>query len=71
MAEQINISSRLKKIREETKLSQDKFSKKYNIPLDTYSQWERGVRKCPIYVLELLEFRVKYDLKNTDQNEEH
>ena len=52
----------VKEIRELTGLSQAKFGTRYNIPLRTIQAWELGERSCPEYVLELLEFRVKYDV---------
>lgn len=55
----------VKEIRNLTNLSQEAFSKKYHIPRRTLQDWEYGKRECPIYVLELLEFKVKYDLENT------
>ncbi len=54
----------IKEIRKLTRLSQAKFCKKYNIPLNTLSRWEQGKREPPGYVLELLEFKVREDLKN-------
>lgn len=51
------------RIRELTGLSQSQFSDKYHIPLPTLRHWERGDRECPQYVLELLEFKVREDLK--------
>ncbi|MDE6314800.1 MAG: helix-turn-helix domain-containing protein [Lachnospiraceae bacterium] len=53
----------VKEIRELSGLSQPQFSQKYNIPLPTLRHWEQGQRECPQYVLELLEFKVREDLK--------
>lgn len=53
----------IKEIRKLTGLSQPQFSQKYNIPLPTLRHWERGDRECPQYVFELLEFKVREDLK--------
>lgn len=53
----------IKEIRLMTNLSQNKFSKKYNIPVGTLRHWEQGLRPCPTYVLELLEYRVKKELE--------
>lgn len=49
----------VKEIRELTNLSQKEFSEKYHIPKRSIENWETGTRSCPIYVLELLEFRVR------------
>lgn len=53
----------IKEIRGISGLSQPQFSQKYNIPLPTLRHWEQGQRECPQYVLELLEFKVREDLK--------
>lgn len=49
----------VKEIRELTGLSQKDFSDKYHIPKRSIENWETGLRKCPHYVMELLEYRVK------------
>ena len=53
----------IKEIRKLSELSQPQFSEKYNIPLPSLRHWEQGQRECPKYVLELLEFKVREDLK--------
>lgn len=53
----------IKELRKLTKLSQKQFSEKYGIPLPTIRHWEQGQRECPQYVIDLLEFKVKEDLK--------
>lgn len=54
----------IKEIRALTGLSQPKFCQKYHIPLNTFVRWEQGKREPPDYVVELLEFRVREDMKN-------
>lgn len=54
----------IKGIRELTGLSQVKFCEKYHIPLNTFARWEQGKREPPNYLVELLEFKVREDLKN-------
>lgn len=53
----------IKEIRQLTNLSQRKFCEKYGIPLQTLCKWEQGHRTCSDYVVELLEFKVREDLK--------
>lgn len=53
----------IKELRKLTKLTQKQFSEKYDIPLPTIRHWEQGQRECPEYVLDLLEFKVREDLK--------
>lgn len=53
----------IKEIRAMAGLSQKAFSEKYNIPKRSIENWETEKSKCPEYVVELLEFRVKADIK--------
>lgn len=53
----------IKELRLFTGLSQADFAKKYNIPKRTLQDWEYGKRIPPIYVVELLEFKVKSDFE--------
>lgn len=57
----------IKEIRHLTTLSQPKFCEKYGIPLQTFRKWEQGYSHCPDYVVELLEFKVREDLKMEKQ----
>lgn len=54
----------IKELRTLTGLSQSAFSKKYNIPIRTIQDWEGEKRIPPEYVIELLEFKIKADLKS-------
>lgn len=53
----------IKELRKLINLSQKQFSEKYDIPLPTIRHWEQGQRECPKYVLDLLEFKVREDMK--------
>ncbi len=53
----------IKEIRALTGLSQVKFCEKYHIPLNTFTRWEQGKREPPDYLVELLEFKVRKDMK--------
>ena len=53
----------IKDIRLMTGLSMQKFGDLYGIPLRTIQHWEGGDRKCPDYVLKLLERVVKEDFQ--------
>ena len=57
---------KIKEIRNKTSLSQVKFSEKYGIPVRTLEDWERGKSTPPSYVLNLLEFRVNFDLSKNN-----
>lgn len=51
----------IKELRKLTGLSQTAFGEKYDIPMRTIQNWEKGVRIPPTYVLKLLERVVKED----------
>ena len=51
----------IKELRTLTGLSQTAFGEKYDIPMRTIQNWEKGVRVPPTYVLKLLERVVKED----------
>ena len=53
----------IKEIRNLSGMTQVIFSEAYGIPLRTIKDWERGARKPPDYLCELLERAVKDDLK--------
>lgn len=56
----------VKEIRKKTGLTQERFSKKYGIPLGTLHHWEAGDRKPPEYVPGLLLRVVLEDTKKND-----
>ena len=49
----------IKTLRAQTGLSQSDFAEQYNIPVGTIRDWEQGRRKCPEYMIELLEYKIK------------
>lgn len=53
------IALKVREVRKLTGLNQEEFCKKYHIPISTLRNWEQGFRECPMYVVELLEFRIK------------
>lgn len=50
---------RIRSIRKRTGLTGEQFSKIYHIPFGTFRKREGGFRTPPLYVVELLEYRVK------------
>lgn len=59
---------KIKEIRKYSGLTQDAFSKKYNIPKRTLEGWESGKRNPPEYVLMLLERVVQEDSEGEKNN---
>lgn len=61
---------KIKEIRALTGLTQKQFAEKYHITFSSIRNWESGHRTCPDYVAELLEFKVREDLKNVQNDDE-
>ena len=51
------------KIRKLSGLSRAAFSRKYQIPIRTLEDWDAGKSAPPLYVLNLLETVVRYDMQ--------
>ena len=49
----------IKEMRQKTGLSQGKFGKLLNIPATNIAKWEQGVSSPPVYVTELIEFKLR------------
>ena len=54
-------SIRLRDMRQRVGLSQEKFAEKFGIPIRTYQQWERGVRKPAGYVVDMIEIILQFE----------
>lgn len=48
----------LKQFRSETGMSQKRFAAYFKIPIRTYEDWERGIRKMPEYLLCLMAYKL-------------
>ena len=48
-----------KEIRENSGMSVAEFAKYFDIPYRTVKGWEDKTRKCPDYLLELMEYKLK------------
>ena len=53
----------IKELRTATELSQAKFAKLLDIPTRTIEDWESGRHKPPDYVVKLIDFYLKNQLK--------
>ena len=62
----------IKELRESTGMNRKEFCEYFEIPYRTVTEWERGTRKMPDYVLRLLAYKVKMDdlIVKDDVNEE-
>ena len=55
----MDVQNEIKKLREQTGMNRKQFCEYFEIPYRTVTEWERGTRKMPAYVLRLLIYRVK------------
>ena len=65
--------SRIKELRESTGLNRKEFCEKFDIPYRTVTEWERGNRNAPPYVIRLLEYYVRMQdvVSQQDKNDKH
>lgn len=51
----------IKKLRESTGMNRKKFCEYFDIPYRTVTEWERGTRNAPDYVLRLLTYYIRME----------
>ena len=51
----------IKKLRESTGMNRKEFSEYFGIPYRTVTEWERGTRKMPDYVLRLMAYKIEME----------
>lgn len=59
----------IKEIRKATEMTQTEFGKYLGIPMRTIQNWETGQRKCPDYLIDLIDFRMWHYLMDRDNKE--
>lgn len=52
-----------KELRERSGMNMTKFAEYFGIPYRTVQNWELGSRKCPDYLLELMEYKLRNEKK--------
>ena len=57
----MEIKDKIKELRGSTGMNRKEFCEYFGIPYRTVTEWERGTRKMPDYVLRLLTYRVKME----------
>ena len=55
----MDCQAKIKELREETGVNRKAFCEKFEIPYRTVTEWERGTRNAPDYVLNLLEYYIR------------
>ena len=68
----VGVKNEIKKLRESTGMNRKEFCEYFEIPYRTVTEWERGTRKMPDYVLPLLAYKIKMEnlTEKEDVNEE-
>lgn len=66
----MDCKSKIIELRQETGLNRRAFCEKYDIPYRTVTEWERGTRNAPDYVLRLLEYYIRTQKILADRGEE-
>ena len=57
----MEIKDEIKKLRENTGMNRKEFCEYFGIPYRTVTEWERGTRKMPDYVLRLLAYKIEME----------
>ena len=57
----MEIKDEIKKLRESTGMNRKEFCEYFGIPYRTVTEWERGTRKMPDYVLRLLAYKIEME----------
>ncbi len=70
----MDCQEKIKELRKRTGMNRKEFCEHFGIPYQTVTDWERGQRKAPDYVLRLLEYYVRMQewriLSKEDQTDE-
>lgn len=53
-----------KELRQRSGMNMSQFAKYFNIPYRTIQDWEYEKRKCPAYVLDLMQYKLENEQKN-------
>ena len=56
-----------KELREQSGMNLTQFSKYFEIPYRTVQDWEYGKRKCPEYLLKLMQYKLKNERVGNEQ----
>lgn len=56
-----------KELRQQSGMSRPKFAEYFGIPYRTVQAWELGDRKCPEYLLDLMEYKLNNERKKEGQ----
>ena len=64
----MDCKDKIKELREKTGMNRKEFCEYFQIPYRTVTEWERGNRHAPEYVLRLLEYYIRIEkLEKTEK----
>ena len=63
------VSVQVTRLRKSTGMNRKEFCAYFGIPYRTVTEWERGTRKMPDYVLRLLAYRIAMETLETGKSE--
>ena len=67
MEKQTECQIEIRKLRESTGMNRKEFCEIFEIPYRTVTEWERGTRNAPEYVLRLLEYYIQSKYMGTER----
>lgn len=59
----MDCQEKIKELRDLTGFNRKKFCAYFDIPYRTVTEWERGTRSAPEYVLRLMEYKIRMELQ--------
>ena len=62
----MDTTNKIKELRELTGMNRKEFCEYFKIPYRTVTEWERGTRNAPDYVLRLLSYYIKMEQVKKD-----
>lgn len=66
----MEIKDRVKDLRESTGMNRKEFCEYFGIPYRTVTEWERGTRKMPEYVLRMIEYQIRIEKLGRENTKE-
>ncbi len=66
----MNCKEKIIELRTETGLNRRAFCEEFGIPYRTVTEWERGTRSAPDYVLRLLEYYIRTEKMLAEQKDQ-
>lgn len=61
----------IKKLRSSTGMNRKEFCERFDIPYRTVTEWERGTRNAPNYVLRLLDYYIRMENMVKEKEEKY